>query len=272
MGKRKSYTDMSTIASGDATTGHHATHRRVRTCSSRAPAPSEGARHRASITPKHSAGEVRAWNRRKKPAHLRQDEQQHLRSTAIRSVGRRRLVAGRLRGRTRRRHRATGAARGEADALNYVFGYTCCNDVSARDAQFGDQQWVRGKSFDTFCPLGPWIVTADEIPDPQNAAHRVPRQRRDTAGQQHVRDDLRRRRADQLLLAVHDVGSRRHHRHRHAVRRRLLAQAADLSWATATCARSRSRRSACSPTRRRSTEPPPSRRSCRRRSPANCRS
>jgi 2-keto-4-pentenoate hydratase/2-oxohepta-3-ene-1,7-dioic acid hydratase in catechol pathway len=56
----------------------------------------------------------------------------------------------------------------EADALDYVFGYTCCNDVSARDAQFGDQQWVRGKSFDTFCPLGPAIVTADEIPDPQN--------------------------------------------------------------------------------------------------------
>jgi 2-keto-4-pentenoate hydratase/2-oxohepta-3-ene-1,7-dioic acid hydratase in catechol pathway len=58
----------------------------------------------------------------------------------------------------------------EADALNYVFGYTCCNDVSARDAQFGDKQWVRGKSFDTFCPLGPHIVTADEIPDPQTLA------------------------------------------------------------------------------------------------------
>jgi 2-keto-4-pentenoate hydratase/2-oxohepta-3-ene-1,7-dioic acid hydratase in catechol pathway len=55
----------------------------------------------------------------------------------------------------------------EADALDYVLGYTVCNDVSARDAQFADQQWVRGKSFDTFCPLGPWIVTADEIPDPQ---------------------------------------------------------------------------------------------------------
>lgn len=59
-----------------------------------------------------------------------------------------------------------------ADALDHVLGYTCCNDVSARDAQFGDQQWVRGKSFDTFCPLGPWIVTADEIPDPQNLAIR----------------------------------------------------------------------------------------------------
>ncbi|MBV8959964.1 MAG: fumarylacetoacetate hydrolase family protein [Actinobacteria bacterium] len=54
-----------------------------------------------------------------------------------------------------------------ADALDYVFGYTVCNDVSARDAQFGDGQWVRSKSFDTFCPLGPSIVTTDEIPDPQ---------------------------------------------------------------------------------------------------------
>ncbi|MEO6205670.1 MAG: fumarylacetoacetate hydrolase family protein [Mycobacteriales bacterium] len=59
-----------------------------------------------------------------------------------------------------------------ADALSYVLGYTCCNDVSARDVQFADGQWTRGKSFDTFCPLGPWIVTADEIPDPQNLAVR----------------------------------------------------------------------------------------------------
>jgi len=54
------------------------------------------------------------------------------------------------------------------DALSYVFGYTVLNDVSARDLQFGDQQWVRGKSLDTFCPMGPYVVTADEIPDPQN--------------------------------------------------------------------------------------------------------
>jgi 2-keto-4-pentenoate hydratase/2-oxohepta-3-ene-1,7-dioic acid hydratase in catechol pathway len=54
-----------------------------------------------------------------------------------------------------------------ARALDHVLGYTCCNDVSARDAQFRDGQWVRGKSFDSFCPLGPWIVTTDEIPDPQ---------------------------------------------------------------------------------------------------------
>jgi 2-keto-4-pentenoate hydratase/2-oxohepta-3-ene-1,7-dioic acid hydratase in catechol pathway len=51
-------------------------------------------------------------------------------------------------------------------ALSYVFGYTCANDVSARDLQFGDGQWTRGKSLDGFCPIGPWIITADEIPDP----------------------------------------------------------------------------------------------------------
>ena len=55
------------------------------------------------------------------------------------------------------------------DALDYVFGYTCANDVSARiwQKQGGGKQWVRGKSFDTFCPLGPELVTADEIADPQ---------------------------------------------------------------------------------------------------------
>lgn len=53
-------------------------------------------------------------------------------------------------------------------ALDHVFGYTVCNDVSARDAQFADGQWIRGKSYDTFCPLGPWVVSRDEVPDPQS--------------------------------------------------------------------------------------------------------
>jgi 2-keto-4-pentenoate hydratase/2-oxohepta-3-ene-1,7-dioic acid hydratase in catechol pathway len=52
------------------------------------------------------------------------------------------------------------------NVMTHIFGYTCANDVSARDLQFGDGQWVRGKSLDTFCPLGPWITTADEINDP----------------------------------------------------------------------------------------------------------
>jgi len=48
-------------------------------------------------------------------------------------------------------------------ALEHVFGYTIVNDVSARDVQTRHQQWHLGKSFDTFCPMGPWIVTADEL-------------------------------------------------------------------------------------------------------------
>lgn len=54
------------------------------------------------------------------------------------------------------------------DALNYVFGYTNFNDVSARDFQFADGQWQRGKSCDTFAPMGEFIATTDEISDPQN--------------------------------------------------------------------------------------------------------
>jgi 2-keto-4-pentenoate hydratase/2-oxohepta-3-ene-1,7-dioic acid hydratase in catechol pathway len=55
----------------------------------------------------------------------------------------------------------------ESEALAYVAGYTCLNDVSARDLQYSDKQFVRAKSLDTFCPMGPWLVTADEIADPQ---------------------------------------------------------------------------------------------------------
>lgn len=47
----------------------------------------------------------------------------------------------------------------ESEALEYLLGYTCGNDVSHRDFQYKDGQWVRGKGFDTFCPLGPWIET-----------------------------------------------------------------------------------------------------------------
>jgi 2-keto-4-pentenoate hydratase/2-oxohepta-3-ene-1,7-dioic acid hydratase in catechol pathway len=50
-----------------------------------------------------------------------------------------------------------------AEALGHVYGYTVVNDVTARDVQMRHQQWDLGKSFDTFCPMGPWIVTADEL-------------------------------------------------------------------------------------------------------------
>jgi 2-keto-4-pentenoate hydratase/2-oxohepta-3-ene-1,7-dioic acid hydratase in catechol pathway len=55
-----------------------------------------------------------------------------------------------------------------SEARDHIFGFTCVNDVSARDLQLRDQQWTRAKSLDTFCPVGPWILTADEVPDPQD--------------------------------------------------------------------------------------------------------
>ncbi len=83
------------------------------------------------------------------PTHLRSDEVDHECELAV--------VIGRKCKNVRK-----------ADALNYVLGYTCGNDVSARDWQknFGGGQWSRGKSFDTFAPLGPCLVTCDEIPNP----------------------------------------------------------------------------------------------------------
>lgn len=55
-----------------------------------------------------------------------------------------------------------------ADALDHVWGYTIVNDITARDLQQRHRQWFLGKSMDTFCPMGPWIVTADEVGDPAN--------------------------------------------------------------------------------------------------------
>jgi len=54
------------------------------------------------------------------------------------------------------------------DARDHIFGYTCFNDVSARDIQFRDKQWTRGKGFDTFAPMGPCITTTDQVGDPTN--------------------------------------------------------------------------------------------------------
>jgi 2-keto-4-pentenoate hydratase/2-oxohepta-3-ene-1,7-dioic acid hydratase in catechol pathway len=54
------------------------------------------------------------------------------------------------------------------DWREYVFGYMNCNDVSARDFQMAVSQWTMGKNFDTFAPMGPWLVSADEVEDPHN--------------------------------------------------------------------------------------------------------
>ena len=61
----------------------------------------------------------------------------------------------------------------ESEAMEHVYGYTNANDVSARDIQLGEGgQWTRGKAIDTFCPLGPYLVTKDEVEDPQDLSIR----------------------------------------------------------------------------------------------------
>jgi len=60
-----------------------------------------------------------------------------------------------------------------SEAQNNVFGYTVFNDISAREIQFGDKQWTRGKSFDTFAPTGPWITTENQLKDTGNLTIRT---------------------------------------------------------------------------------------------------
>ncbi len=60
-----------------------------------------------------------------------------------------------------------------AEWREHVYGYVCLNDVSARDFQLATSQWLMGKTFDTFAPMGPWITTADEIEDPHNLSIRM---------------------------------------------------------------------------------------------------
>jgi 2-keto-4-pentenoate hydratase/2-oxohepta-3-ene-1,7-dioic acid hydratase in catechol pathway len=60
----------------------------------------------------------------------------------------------------------------EDEAMDHVAGYTIVNDITARDVQSSDGQWIRGKSFDTFCPMGPFVVTAGALPDPHDLAIR----------------------------------------------------------------------------------------------------
>lgn len=75
---------------------------------------------------------------------------------------------GRLRGGASGRPGENARDVSKAEAREYIAGYTVGNDVSARHLQFNDEQWVRGKSLDTFAPLGPDIVTSDELDDPND--------------------------------------------------------------------------------------------------------
>ena len=91
----------------------------------------------------------------------------------------------------------------EADALKHVAGYCVVNDVSEREYQLErGGTWDKGKGCDTFGPVGPWMVTADEVADPQNAGDVARGQRQALPERQHRDDDLRRRRAGRLLSAA----------------------------------------------------------------------
>ena len=103
----------------------------------------------------------------------------------------------------------------EADALNYVAGYCTGNDFSARDLQMLTSQFMIGKTHDGFAPLGPYMVTSDLIPDPNNLQARDAGERRDAAGLEHQRHDLQLPPAHQLCLEDDDHQAGRHLLHRH---------------------------------------------------------
>ena len=77
----------------------------------------------------------------------------------------------------------------EGDALRYVWGFTIANDVTARDLQFSDQQWARAKSFDSFCPIGPWIET-EFVPDGQELSSRINGETKQASTIDHMLHDV----------------------------------------------------------------------------------
>ncbi len=115
------------------------------------------------------------------------------------------------------------------NALSCIMGYTISNEGSIREFQRHTTQWHMGKNFDNSGSIGPWIVTADELPARrQGAEDRKPRQRQGHAVRQHGEHDVPAGRDHRLRDAGHDAGARRHDPDRHAVRRRACAQAAGL--------------------------------------------
>ena len=122
-----------------------------------------------------------------------------------------------------------------------VAGYLCLNDVSARDLQFADGQWTRGKSLDTFCPVGPALVPAAEVPDPQALRIRgllngEALQDSSTANMIFSVAEL-----DRVHQRGDHAGAGRPDRDRHAGRRRLVPRPARSCSSRATRSRSKSK-------------------------------
>ena len=110
-----------------------------------------------------------------------------------------------------------------ANALDYVLGYTAANDVSSRDWQFkwSGGQFCQGKSFDTFCPLGPVLVTRDEIPNPNALRIKTILNGQADAGLEHGRHGLRRSGPHRVPERQQNAPARDRDPHRHPSRRRL---------------------------------------------------
>ena len=105
------------------------------------------------------------------------------------------------------------------DALKHVAGYCVVNDLSDRALQLeGTGQWVKGKSADTFGPIGPWLVTADEVPDPQQLGLWLEVDGQGYQSGSDQQDDLQRGPTRQLRERMHEPSARRHYLHRHAAR------------------------------------------------------
>ena len=114
----------------------------------------------------------------------------------------------------------------KSDALDCVFGYVTINDVTSRKLQKDHNQWVIGKGIDTFCPMGPWISTADEVGDVRELALTTEINGEERQG---LRPDFRHSHPDRDDVPDDDASARRHHRHRHTGRRGHRFRAAEIS-------------------------------------------
>lgn len=116
-------------------------------------------------------------------------------------------------------------------AMDYVFGYTVLNDISARDIQLSEAQWTRGKAIDGFAPMGPWIVSKDEIPN----RNFVSVKRHGHAELKYEGIDFRYSSFDFVPFKHHNIATGGHHQHRNAAGSRNGEEAAGMASARGRC-------------------------------------
>ena len=166
------------------------------------------------------------------------------------------VLGGRLRGRARvRRRPPVRRASRATSALEAVAGYTLANDISMRDYQYRTAQWLPGKNWAASTPLGPFLVTPDEVGDPAPARHLARAQRRADAVREHEPVHLRHADAGGDHLGVRPAGAGRRRAHGDAERRRVPARSeGPAARRRSRRGRDRARRAAGEPRRRRAVE------------------